>query len=60
MGRLFLTLIEDRTTIEEASNKSGLSVEDIAALISNPGADSFFENSTIVPIFIDVRQSVFL
>ena len=43
MGRLFLTLIEDRTTIEEASNKSGLSVEDIAALISSPGADAFFE-----------------
>jgi hypothetical protein len=43
LGRLFLTLIEDSTTIEEASNKSGLSVEDIAALISSPGADSFFE-----------------
>ena len=40
---MFLTLIEDRTTIEKASNKSGLSVEDIASLISGPGADSFFE-----------------
>ena len=36
-------MIEDSTTIEEASNKSGLSVEDIASLISGPGADSFFE-----------------
>lgn len=36
-------MIESSTTIEEASNKSNLTVEDIASLISSPEAESFFE-----------------
>tara|TARA_B100000686_G_scaffold79629_1_gene85884 strand:- start:1272 stop:2000 length:729 start_codon:yes stop_codon:yes gene_type:complete len=50
LGKLFLTLINNELNIEDASEKSGLSIEKVATLISNPESELFFEKKGDVEI----------
>ena len=46
LGRLFLSLIGAKYTIEQAKERTNLSIEEIAELISMPGSDTFFSKES--------------
>ncbi len=46
LAKLFLSLIGNKFTIEEAKERSSLEIEEIAELISIPGSDTFFSKDS--------------